>query len=199
VGELGLRPSARLAGRSQETTIFYRSQEALELLRVIPKTIDVKSEHKSQEDLTTKKRLPFRPNLDAEADIKIADVTPSSKAQEEQMEREHRVVTTQNLLVDSNDVGAPGTKRKRNATSESSSTSKKVKRDESSVRPELTSYIQTRSKARLAAQRKSKVVNAAVVDRVVHEEGRKGDSVATWLFGRLTSVWTSLTQGRAAL
>lgn len=196
LGGVGLRLSKR-AGRSPTgTKIFYRSQEALESLHVVPKTTGVKNARQGRTDLTTKKRAPIRPNLDTEADIKISDVTP---AQEEQMDSASGNAAAQHPQVDANDIAAPGSKRKRNATAESTSTSKKVKREEPTAMPELTSSIQTRSKVRLAAQRKSEVVETAVVDQGVHEEGPKRDGVAGRLFGRISSVWASLTQGRSAL
>ena len=188
-----------LAGQTQETTIFYRSQETLELLHIIPQTIDVKDEQKGREDLMTKKRAPIRPDLDHEADIKIADITPASKAQEEQ----YPPVTSKNVAV-------TGAKRKRNATSESTSTSKKTKLDTPNIGLELTQgppSSGTRSKRRLAAQGRSEVVETAietavettVEDQGAHEDVHKGDGVAGWLFGRPSSVWATLTQGRAAL
>lgn len=207
-------PARGPSGRPQKSRIFYRSQEALELLHVIPKTIAVKNERKGRQTNTTDKRAPIRPDLDAEADIKIGDVTPSSRAQEEQMDNEHGGGAAQHPPVNSNDVAVPGTKRKRNAASESTSNSKKTKRDTPAVVPELEQgppSSGTRSKARLSAQKVSKVVETdavdqesqavetAIVDQGAHEDGHKGDGVAGWLFGKLSSALTTLTQGRAAL
>jgi hypothetical protein len=190
-------PAPGVAGRPQETTIFYRSQEALELLHVIPQTVDVKNDQEGRQDLTTKKRAPVRPDLDAEADIKIGDITASSKAQEEQ----HPPVGA-----------ALGAKRKRNATFESNSASKKTKLDTPSIGLEPTPgppSSGTRSKRRLAAQGNSKVVDTAAEDTTVQdtavedqdaqEDGHKSDGVAGRLFGRLSSLWSGLTQGRADL
>jgi hypothetical protein len=149
-----------VAGRPQETTISYRSQEALDLLHVITQTVDVKNDQEGRQDLMTKKRAPVGPDLDAEADIKIGDITASSKAQEEQYPP-----------VGFN-VAALGTKRKRNATSESTPASKKTKLDTPSIGLEFTPgpwSSGTRSKRRLAAQGKFKVVDTATEDTTVQD------------------------------
>jgi hypothetical protein len=129
-------PAHGAAGRPMQLKIRYRTQEALELLGIVPNAeVDVKNEPDDRKDPTIKtERAPIVPKLETEAVVKIEDgeldeQRPQVKSEASKPRLKKPSSRPFKQEPEQQQVSAvPGTKRKRKAASESTSTSKKIKR-----------------------------------------------------------------------
>jgi len=171
-------PASGPAGDKLRLYVHYRSQEALELLGVVSKThIGVKHRQRNREESTIRTgRAPIRPNLDAEADVKVENGPVTSKGTRERTKGGRDVAATKKLPVSSKVSKArgktpasktiqkwpeTGSKRKRKASP--TTTSKKTK----------TSSVGAKSKR--VAVPKSPVSNKKIVSRQQDSDDEDSD------------------------